>query len=33
LDALKVVVDPDLRGRIEESLIAFQRRVSEKKER
>ena len=33
LDALKVVVDPDLRGRIEEALIAFQRRVSEKKER
>jgi hypothetical protein len=31
LDALKVVVDPDLRGRIEEALIAFQRGISEKK--
>jgi hypothetical protein len=31
LDALKVVVDPDLRGRIEEELIAFQRSVREKK--
>lgn len=31
LDALKVVADPDLRGRIEEALIAHQRAVYEKK--
>lgn len=31
LDALKVVVDPDLRGRIEEALINRQRQISEKK--
>ena len=31
LDSLKVIVDPDLRRRIEEELIAHQRRISEKK--
>jgi hypothetical protein len=31
LDALKVVADPDLRGRIEEALVARQRDIYEKK--
>jgi hypothetical protein len=31
LDSLKVVVDPDLRRRIEEELVAHQRRISEKR--